>query len=106
MALSVLMPLVYCCVYNCVPESPRFLVTKGRDAEALSVIERLSVQGDPSPAVALAAIKESLRQSNGQNLSWYDRACTPNRLPECAARERTLVTSFAATAATVLCARC
>ena len=58
MALSVLMPLIYCAVYAWIPESPRFLVTKEKDAEALRVIERLSVEGDPSPDAALAAIKE------------------------------------------------
>lgn len=63
------MPLIYCVLYTCVPESPRYLVTKGKDGEARRIIEQLTIQGDPSPDAALAAIKESIRNAGNENLT-------------------------------------
>ena len=45
MALSVLAPLLFCMLYGCIPESPRFLVAKGREGEALKIISDLRVEG-------------------------------------------------------------
>jgi sugar porter (SP) family MFS transporter len=47
-----------------IPESPRWLVRAGRDAEVLKVLARI---GDPDPQNELAEIRRSLEQTQGSN---------------------------------------
>ncbi len=53
-----------------IPDSPRWLAAKGRDAAALAVLAAI---GDPAPAQELTAIRASLagdRTAGGQQLRW------------------------------------
>ena len=51
-----------------VPETPRFLVMKGRDAKALSVLKKISGEGDASRI--LEEIRETLHESRAPWLSY------------------------------------
>ncbi len=56
---------LYLVLLLCVPESPRFLVRKGKDVQALAILERLGAQGQAS----IDDIRASLQADKG---SWLD----------------------------------
>lgn len=61
MFLCLLIPaLLYICLTPLIPESPRYLVTKGKDAKAAAILARLSPLNNADQQVA--AIKASLGQ--------------------------------------------
>lgn len=49
-----------------VPESPRFLIKKGKDAQALTILKRI---GGAEPQMALDTVRASLSEDKG---SWFD----------------------------------
>ena len=56
----------YLLLVSCVPESPRFLIQKGRDVEALVVLKRI---GGTEPQIALESVRDSFSSDRG---SWKD----------------------------------
>ena len=74
MGLSALLPLVYCCCcHPLLPESPRWLVLVGRDAEAAAALRRIS-----SSRVHDASIEAQLtmmRSSHAVEATWFASLC-------------------------------
>lgn len=62
--------LLFWVMLNTIPRSPRWLASKGRDAEAL---ETLSAVGEPSPQQELAEIKASLHSSDSSQEALFQR---------------------------------
>ena len=94
MALTVIMPSCYIACYPWIPESPRFLVSKGYCAEALAVLRKTSTNEGvsvPSPSNTytsttppsktpeqeLAAIKIAL--ASEAKPSWKEALCPPSK---------------------------
>ena len=64
MGLSLVWPLLFAMCYPFIPESPRYLVLAGRDAEAEACLLRLEPDGDS--AAAVRRMKSSLLAKSGQ----------------------------------------
>ena len=47
------MPVVFCLLYRCIPETPRFLMMKHRDAEAAEVVRTVLCGGDAAEATTI-----------------------------------------------------
>ncbi|KAF2161521.1 hypothetical protein M409DRAFT_69644 [Zasmidium cellare ATCC 36951] len=63
LALTTLPPLIICLFIYWFPESPRYLLSKGRDAEAWSVVEKLHTDpSDPSNQFAKREFYKMLKQ--------------------------------------------
>ena len=74
MALSAITPILYCMAFPFLPESPRYLVLKGRESEAYDVIKSMWCLGDPTrPEQTLHAIKQSL--ASRPTASWSECLC-------------------------------
>ena len=80
MGLSALLPLVYCCAcHPWLPESPRWLVLVGRDADAARALQRVSPVLDSNSVEQQVAVIRAARRVD--EASWASSVCPSSAKP-------------------------
>lgn len=79
MGLSGVFPLMYCLAFPCLPETPRWLVMKGRDKDALVVIRRTCGKSEAGARQELQHLKAAQDRQTQGALTWAQTWCPSSR---------------------------
>lgn len=90
MALSAVFPLLYVLAFPCLPETPRWLVMRGRDKDALVVLRRTVGGGEATARRLLGELKAAHDEQHSAELSWGEILC-----PASGSLRRTVATAIA-----------
>eukprot|EP00038_Savillea_parva_P030539 m.78409 g.78409 ORF g.78409 m.78409 type:complete len:530 (+) comp9218_c0_seq1:231-1820(+) len=80
MALSLSFPFLYCISFPFLPETPRYLVMKGRDKDALVVIRQTGGVSEVEGRKLLGQLKAAHEARAHAELSWTQALCPPAHL--------------------------
>jgi len=78
MGLSVIFPGLFLLSYPWIPETPRWLASKGRKDEALHVLKTFSSDPDMTAEEAMDALTASLDGEESTEASWSEVLCSSN----------------------------